>query len=210
LSVGDLRSKIPLCNGQGWNSSIRQLHNRNNNNGTATTFACLIQGRYNPPTQRNTTYNTIYTTQTPRYTRRTSLSQTTTRIYRAAANTGTISSTHNTRKLPPIRNWLYLHSIKTNSAYLENGQDLRSLYIPSTLRDRFLKIAEPNTSRNLETCGILCGVLVPPPPTPPPHFSRLMSAQQRVYNWIFVDPPTGSDVRYLHHNRRISNFRLSR
>jgi hypothetical protein len=45
-------------------------------------------------------------------------------------------------------------------AYLENGQDLRSVFIPSTLRERFLKIAEPNTQRNIETCGILCGVLV--------------------------------------------------
>jgi hypothetical protein len=45
-------------------------------------------------------------------------------------------------------------------AYLENGQDLRSVFIPSALRERFLKIAEPNTQRNLETCGILCGVLV--------------------------------------------------
>ena len=45
-------------------------------------------------------------------------------------------------------------------AYLENGQDLRSVFIPSTLRERFLEIAEPNTQRNLETCGILCGVLV--------------------------------------------------
>jgi STAM-binding protein len=46
------------------------------------------------------------------------------------------------------------------AAHLENGQDLRSVFIPSTLRERFLKIAEPNTQRNLETCGILCGVLV--------------------------------------------------
>ena len=46
------------------------------------------------------------------------------------------------------------------AAYLENGQDLRSVFIPSSLRERFLKIAEPNTERNLETCGILCGVLV--------------------------------------------------
>ena len=45
-------------------------------------------------------------------------------------------------------------------AYLENGHDLRSVFIPSTLRERFLKIAEPNTQRNIETCGILCGVLV--------------------------------------------------
>ena len=47
-------------------------------------------------------------------------------------------------------------------AYLENGQDLRSVFIPSTLRERFLKIVEQNTQKNLETCGILCGVLVLP------------------------------------------------
>ena len=44
-------------------------------------------------------------------------------------------------------------------AHLENGQDLRSVFIPATLRERFVKLAEPNTKRNLETCGILCGVL---------------------------------------------------
>jgi hypothetical protein len=51
-------------------------------------------------------------------------------------------------------------SSRLTLAYLENGQDLRSVFIPSTLRERFLKIAGPNTLRNLETCGILCGVLV--------------------------------------------------
>ena len=44
-------------------------------------------------------------------------------------------------------------------AHLENGQDLRSVFIPSDLRTQFLQVASPNTSRNLETCGILCGVL---------------------------------------------------
>ena len=53
-------------------------------------------------------------------------------------------------------------SSKLTLAYLENGQDLRSVFIPSTLRDRFLKIAEKNTIKNLETCGILCAVLVSP------------------------------------------------
>jgi STAM-binding protein len=57
---------------------------------------------------------------------------------------------------------MYSPSHKLIKAYLENGQDLRSVFIPSTLRDRFLQIASENTHRNLETCGILCGVLVPP------------------------------------------------
>ncbi|KAH6896717.1 hypothetical protein B0T10DRAFT_395823 [Thelonectria olida] len=42
-------------------------------------------------------------------------------------------------------------------AYLENGDPVRSLFLPRNLRREFLKIAEPNTSRGLEMCGILCG-----------------------------------------------------
>lgn len=46
------------------------------------------------------------------------------------------------------------------SAYLENGTPLRTVFLPPTLRTHFLSIAEPNTRRNLETCGILCGTLI--------------------------------------------------
>lgn len=46
------------------------------------------------------------------------------------------------------------------SAYLENGTPLRSVFLPASLRSRFLSLAAPNTKRNLETCGILCGTLV--------------------------------------------------
>jgi len=46
------------------------------------------------------------------------------------------------------------------SAYLENGSPLRTIILPSQLRHEFLSIASPNTKRNLETCGILCGTLV--------------------------------------------------
>ncbi|KAI9811824.1 MAG: hypothetical protein M1832_000677 [Thelocarpon impressellum] len=46
------------------------------------------------------------------------------------------------------------------SAYLENGTPLRTLFLPPDLRSRFLTIAYPNTSANLETCGILCGTLI--------------------------------------------------
>jgi STAM-binding protein len=46
------------------------------------------------------------------------------------------------------------------SAYLENGTPLRSVFLPANLRSRFLSLAGPNTRRNLETCGILCGTLV--------------------------------------------------
>ena len=46
------------------------------------------------------------------------------------------------------------------SAYLENGNPLRTVLLPPDLRHRFLQIAEPNTRANLETCGILCGTLI--------------------------------------------------
>jgi STAM-binding protein len=46
------------------------------------------------------------------------------------------------------------------SAYLENGTPLRTVFLPPDLRRQFLALAEPNTRRNLETCGILCGTLI--------------------------------------------------
>ncbi|KAG9241436.1 hypothetical protein BJ878DRAFT_520766 [Calycina marina] len=46
------------------------------------------------------------------------------------------------------------------SAYLENGKPLRTVFLPTTLREKFLQIAAPNTLKNLETCGMLCGTLV--------------------------------------------------
>ncbi|KAL1859354.1 hypothetical protein Plec18167_006691 [Paecilomyces lecythidis] len=46
------------------------------------------------------------------------------------------------------------------SAYLENGTPLRTVFLPPTLRTRFLSLAYDNTRRNLETCGILCGTLI--------------------------------------------------
>ncbi|GAO46540.1 Mov34-domain-containing protein [Saitoella complicata NRRL Y-17804] len=47
----------------------------------------------------------------------------------------------------------------SSSARTEGGDPLRTLFIPKELRDRFLEVAKPNTTRNLETCGILCGKL---------------------------------------------------
>ncbi|KAI0379470.1 hypothetical protein F5Y04DRAFT_129106 [Hypomontagnella monticulosa] len=46
------------------------------------------------------------------------------------------------------------------SAYLENGEPLRSIFLPSGLRSKFLDIAEPNTKRGVETAGILLGTAV--------------------------------------------------
>jgi STAM-binding protein len=46
------------------------------------------------------------------------------------------------------------------SAYLENGNPLRTVFLPPTLREQFLKLAASNTRNNLETCGMLCGTLI--------------------------------------------------
>ena len=45
------------------------------------------------------------------------------------------------------------------AAYLENGEPLRPIFLPRVLRSKFLKIAEDNTRKGLELCGILCGTL---------------------------------------------------
>jgi STAM-binding protein len=47
-----------------------------------------------------------------------------------------------------------------SSARTESGTPLRSIFLPSSLRWTFLKVAQSNTTRNLETCGILCGTLI--------------------------------------------------
>jgi STAM-binding protein len=46
------------------------------------------------------------------------------------------------------------------SAYTESGAPLRTVFINPYLRADFLRIASPNTQKNLETCGILCGTLI--------------------------------------------------
>jgi STAM-binding protein len=43
-------------------------------------------------------------------------------------------------------------------AYLENGEPIRSVFLPTQLRQQFLKLAEENTRAGLEMCGILCGM----------------------------------------------------
>ncbi|KJZ77640.1 hypothetical protein HIM_02817 [Hirsutella minnesotensis 3608] len=42
-------------------------------------------------------------------------------------------------------------------AYLENGDPIRSVFLPSNLRSKFLEVAAKNTRAGLEMCGILCG-----------------------------------------------------
>ena len=51
------------------------------------------------------------------------------------------------------------YTFKTSAA-TESGAPLRTVFLPPDLRSRFLNIARPNTQRNLETCGILCGQLI--------------------------------------------------
>lgn len=46
------------------------------------------------------------------------------------------------------------------AAYLENGEPIRSIFLPNQLRHKFLSIASDNTRRGLEMCGILCGTAV--------------------------------------------------
>ncbi|PHH62042.1 hypothetical protein CDD81_7598 [Ophiocordyceps australis] len=45
-------------------------------------------------------------------------------------------------------------------AYLENGDPLRSVFLPSKLRATFLDLASKNTKAGLEMCGVLCGTPV--------------------------------------------------
>ncbi|KAL1602814.1 hypothetical protein SLS60_006235 [Paraconiothyrium brasiliense] len=45
------------------------------------------------------------------------------------------------------------------AAYLESGAPLRTIFLPTPLRKHFLTAASANTRLNLETCGMLCGIL---------------------------------------------------
>ena len=51
------------------------------------------------------------------------------------------------------------YTFKPN-AFSESGAPLRTLLLPPDLRTAFLNLAHPNTARNFETCGILCGTLI--------------------------------------------------
>lgn len=51
------------------------------------------------------------------------------------------------------------YTFKPN-AFTESGAPLRTVLLPPELRTTFLNLAHPNTLRNFETCGILCGTLI--------------------------------------------------
>ncbi|KAF7191478.1 AMSH-like protease sst2 [Pseudocercospora fuligena] len=46
------------------------------------------------------------------------------------------------------------------TAYTESGSPLRTVLLPPDLRQKFLNLAHPNTSQNLETCGILAATTI--------------------------------------------------
>ncbi|ORX68822.1 Mov34-domain-containing protein [Linderina pennispora] len=46
-------------------------------------------------------------------------------------------------------------------ALTEAGERMRPMQIPEDIFEEFIRIAEPNTQQNLETCGVLCGKVVP-------------------------------------------------
>ena len=48
----------------------------------------------------------------------------------------------------------------STGANTTNLHGLRDVVVPTELMLKFLNLALPNTNRNVETCGILCGKLV--------------------------------------------------
>ena len=51
-------------------------------------------------------------------------------------------------------------ALKPKSSNEQNSYNLRTIMIPHDLNRKFLDVAEANTKRNVETCGILAGKLV--------------------------------------------------
>jgi STAM-binding protein len=51
-------------------------------------------------------------------------------------------------------------SLKPKNASDQNSYNLRTIMVPYDLTKKFLDVAEANTKRNIETCGILAGKLV--------------------------------------------------
>ena len=64
-----------------------------------------------------------------------------------------------TRPIEKFINIVFIYKKKLAST-TEGGLPLRYLYLPDSLQKDFLCIAQTNTSKNIETCGILCGTLV--------------------------------------------------
>lgn len=52
------------------------------------------------------------------------------------------------------------HLVHKVESYTEGGIPLKTVFVPVEIQSRFTSIAAPNTEKDLETCGILCGKLV--------------------------------------------------
>ncbi|ORX86989.1 Mov34-domain-containing protein [Anaeromyces robustus] len=51
------------------------------------------------------------------------------------------------------------HAKNSSTSYSINSNiELRNIYVPEELPNKFLEVAKINTDQNLETCGILCGI----------------------------------------------------
>jgi STAM-binding protein len=48
----------------------------------------------------------------------------------------------------------------SSGANTGNKYGLRTVVVPAEIVVKFLNMALPNTSKNVETCGILCGKMV--------------------------------------------------
>lgn len=89
------------------------------------------------------------------------------------SNSNYSATTYKQDKLPelpakPLKENTTRHHISTHKTadvnhktvnFTEGGAPLRTVFLPAELPDAFLKIANPNTSKKLETCGILVGKL---------------------------------------------------
>lgn len=51
--------------------------------------------------------------------------------------------------------------LKPKASSDTNSHNLRTMYVPRDLNERFLEAVQENTRNNVETCGFLAGKLVP-------------------------------------------------
>ncbi|ETS73484.1 hypothetical protein PFICI_14430 [Pestalotiopsis fici W106-1] len=61
---------------------------------------------------------------------------------------------------PPKKTSNREHLTFKPAAYLENGEPMRCVILPSKMRLDFLRLAAHNTQKGLEMCGVLCGTAV--------------------------------------------------
>ncbi|KAG9307173.1 hypothetical protein G9A89_017001 [Geosiphon pyriformis] len=64
----------------------------------------------------------------------------------------------NNSSTEPLKKEEFAHDVEFQD-YTEGGEPLRGISVPLDIAKKFLRIASPNTKKNLETCGILAGTL---------------------------------------------------